>query len=56
MLNSQKTRRMKTTEVKLGNKKYTLEVAETSKDRRKGLMGVKNLDEDKGMLFDFQAQ
>lgn len=47
---------MKTTEVKLGNKKYTLEVAETSKDRRKGLMGVKNLDEDKGMLFDFQEE
>ena len=44
---------MKTTEVKLGNKKYTLEIAETSKDRRKGLMGVKNLDADKGMLFDF---
>lgn len=47
---------MKTTEVKLGNKKYTLEVAETNKDRRKGLMGVKNLDEDKGMLFDFQEE
>ena len=44
---------MKTTEVKLGNKKYTLEIDETSKDRRKGLMGVKNLDADKGMLFDF---
>lgn len=44
---------MKTTEVKLGSKKYTLEIAETSKDRRKGLMGVKNLDVDKGMLFDF---
>ena len=44
---------MKTTEVKLGSKKYTLEIAETSKDRRKGLMGVKNLDADKGMLFDF---
>lgn len=44
---------MKTAEVKLGSKKYTLEIAETSKDRRKGLMGVKNLDADKGMLFDF---
>ena len=44
---------MKTTEVKLGSKKYTLEIAETSKDRRKGLMGVNNLDADKGMLFDF---
>ena len=44
---------MKTTEVKLGSKKYTLEIAETSKDRRKGLMGVKNLDADKGMLFVF---
>lgn len=56
MPNSQKTKKMKTTEVKLGSKKYTLEVAETSKDRRKGLMGVKNLDEDKGMLFDFQEE
>ena len=44
---------MKTTEVKLGNKKYTLDIAETSKDRRKGLMGVQHLDDDKGMLFDF---
>ena len=39
--------------MKLGNKKYTLDIAETSKDRRKGLMGVQHLDDDKGMLFDF---
>lgn len=44
---------MRTTEVKLGSKKYTLDIAETSKDRRKGLMGVRHLDDDKGMLFDF---
>lgn len=44
---------MKTIEVTLGKKKYTLDVAETEKERRKGLMGVTTLDKDKGMLFDF---
>lgn len=44
---------MKTINVTLGKKKYTLDVAETKQELRKGLMGVQHLDEDKGMLFDF---
>ena len=44
---------MKKVDVILGNKKYTLEVAETKSELRKGLMERNSLDKDKGMLFDF---
>lgn len=44
---------LKTIEIKLGKKAYIVKVAETPTQLRKGLMGVTNLDEDKGMLFDF---
>jgi uncharacterized membrane protein (UPF0127 family) len=44
---------MKETKVTIGKKEYTLEVASTKAELRKGLMGRDSLDEDKGMLFDF---
>lgn len=44
---------MKKVDVTLGKKKYTLEVAETKAELRKGLMGRDSLEENKGMLFDF---
>lgn len=47
---------MKTIEVKLGGKTYTVDVAETKQEQRKGLMGVSSLDKDKGMLFDFGSE
>lgn len=44
---------MEKTKVKLGNKEYTLDIASTQNELRKGLMGVTNLAENEGMLFDF---
>lgn len=44
---------MEKTKVKIGKKEYTLDIASTKAELRKGLMGVQNLDQDKGMLFDF---
>lgn len=44
---------MEKTKVKIGEKEYTLDIASTKAELRKGLMGVQNLDQDKGMLFDF---
>lgn len=44
---------MKTTKIKLGDKTYIVDIAETKQEQRKGLMGVSALDKDKGMLFDF---
>lgn len=44
---------MKTTKIKLGDKTYIVDIAETKQEQRKGLMGVSSLDKDKGMLFDF---
>ena len=37
--------------VKLGDKEYTLQIASTKAELRKGLMGVNNLPENEGMLF-----
>ena len=44
---------MEKTKVKIGEKEYTLDIASTKAELRKGLMGVQNIDQDKGMLFDF---
>lgn len=44
---------MEKTKVKLGDKEYTLQIASTKAELRKGLMGVNNLPENEGMLFDF---
>lgn len=37
--------------VTVGNKEFTVEVAETEEEKRKGLQGRKSLDKDAGMLF-----
>lgn len=37
--------------IEIGNKKYKVRLAETEKEKEKGLMGVKNLPKDEGMLF-----
>lgn len=50
---NKKKKIMKETKVTIGKKEYTLEVASTQAELRKGLMGRDSLDEDKGMLFDF---
>lgn len=44
----------KTTSAQLGTKKYTLYVADTKQKQAQGLSGVKNLEENEGMLFDFK--
>ena len=42
---------METQELKIGKKKYDVEIAKTAKEKEQGLMNRKHLDEDKGMLF-----
>ena len=37
--------------IEIGNKKYKVRLAETEEEKEKGLMGVKNLPKDEGMLF-----
>ena len=44
---------MEKTKVKKKKKEYTLQIASTKAELRKGLMGVTNLAENEGMLFDF---
>lgn len=44
---------MEKTTVKIGNKEFTLEVAKTKAELRKGLMGRQHLADNEGMLFDF---
>lgn len=47
---------MKTININLGKKKYSVKVAETKSELRKGLMGITNLPENEGMLFDFNEE
>ena len=42
---------MKTINVKVGDKEYKCKVAETEEQKKEGLMGVKELPSDEGMLF-----
>jgi uncharacterized membrane protein (UPF0127 family) len=51
-----KIKTMKKVDVTLGKKKYTLEVAESKTELRKGLMGRESLSENEGMLFDFGTE
>lgn len=44
---------MKSTEITIGSKKYTVVIAQTDEQREKGLQGVTNLSENEGMLFIF---
>lgn len=37
--------------IEIGNKKYKVRLAETEEEKEKGLMGVKSLPKDEGMLF-----
>lgn len=46
---------LNTQEVKINNHTLTLEVADTEKERRTGLMHRKNLDNSDGMLFKFNS-
>lgn len=39
--------------IEIGDKKYDVEIAKTEEERAKGLQGVTELDDDKGMLFIF---
>ncbi len=48
--------RYKTTEATIGNKKYELKIADTKDKRKQGLMFVKNLSKDEGMLFVFEKE
>lgn len=45
---------MKSLIIKVGDKTYNVEVAITKEDKENGLQEIKNLPEDKGMLFDFE--
>lgn len=42
--------------IKIGNKKYKVQVAHTEEEKEKGLQGVTELPEDEGMLFDFSNE
>ncbi len=44
------------TEVKVGNQTFTVEIAQTLENRRKGLMFRKKMPEDGGMLFIFEEE
>lgn len=44
---------MEKTEIKIGKKKYTVKLAKTEEQREKGLMDIKNLPDNEGMLFIF---
>lgn len=47
---------MKIQKIKLGGIEYTVKIAETEQEQSDGLMGVKKLPLDKGMLFKFKEQ
>jgi len=38
-------------DIEIGNKKYTVQLAKTEKEKEKGLMGKKSLPKNEGMLF-----
>ena len=40
--------------IRIANKKYKVQVAETDEEKQKGLQGVTSLPEDEGMLFVFE--
>ena len=42
---------MKTQQIEISNKLYTVKVTETEEEKQKGLQGVKELDDNEGMLF-----
>lgn len=42
--------------IKIHDKEYKVEIAESSKDKEKGLSNRDSLDKDKGMLFDFSDE
>ena len=44
---------MKEIKIEIGSKKYTVKLAESDEDHDKGLQGVTELPENKGMLFIF---
>ena len=44
---------MEQTEIKIGKKKYTVKLAKTEEQREKGLMDIKEMPNDEGMLFIF---
>ena len=39
--------------IEINNKKYTVNIAKTDEEKEKGLMGIKNLPENEGMLFKY---
>lgn len=43
-------------DVQIGNKTYNLLVATTEEEKEKGLMGIEELSEDEGMLFDYSDE
>lgn len=43
-------------DVQIGNKTYNLLVATTEEEKEKGLMGIEELPEDEGMLFDYSDE
>ena len=44
---------MEQTEIKIGKKKYTVKLAKTDEQREKGLMNIKEMPNNEGMLFIF---
>ena len=44
---------METVNIKVGDKEYTVAIAKTNEEKETGLMGVKTLPENQGMLFDY---
>ena len=44
---------MEQTEIKIGKKKYTVKLAKTEEQREKGLMDIKEMPDNEGMLFIF---
>lgn len=47
---------MRKLNIKIGNKKYIVSVAETDEQQKKGLQDVKELPDEEGMLFTFEGE